>query len=82
MMIIVRQNDGSHFELEEMGEGKLRARFQDGITKAIAETFVDVRDYPSIAAMILQNSMMMEDLRLGTPNSSAVKTTSTVSTVS
>lgn len=77
MMVIVRTNDGSHFELEEMGEGRLRARFQDGITKAIAETTVDVREYPNIARMILQNAAMMEDLRMGTPNSSAVKETAT-----
>lgn len=73
MMIIVKANDVSHFELEEMSEGKLRVYFKDGVTKAEAQTIVDIRDYPSVANYIFLSNVMMEDLRKGTPQPNGVK---------
>jgi hypothetical protein len=65
MMIIVRADDGSHFEMEEIGEGRIRIRFQDGLTRKVAETTADVRAFPNVCSTIMRNRHMMEDLRRG-----------------
>jgi hypothetical protein len=51
--IMYNGDDGSRFEFEEMGEGKLRVWFKDGITAKEAESFTRYVEIPNIAKVLL-----------------------------
>lgn len=69
-MIILKSDNGSHTEIEEMGNGVLRVRFQDGITRQVGETTVHVDKYPGVSTFLYRSKVMLEDLRKGTPGAS------------
>jgi hypothetical protein len=71
MRVIYQADDGSHFKLEEVGNGMIEVLFQDGITYAVAQATVSLKDYPNIAHTLYRNQQMAEAFRKGTPNSSA-----------
>jgi len=71
MMILFKADDGSLFEIEEIAPSSMRCRFQDGLTRAVAETVVPLKDYANIAHIIFDCQQIAEAFRMGTPKSSA-----------
>lgn len=68
-MIVIARENSEHFEMEEMGEGRLRVRYEDRVPNPpkIAETYTQVESVRQIYNIMVACHQLLKDLAYGTP---------------
>lgn len=63
MLFVMRDDDGSMFEVDELGEGKFRIRLTDAPSGKTGETLSTFENYPSIMTIMVQAHELINQLR-------------------